>query len=102
VTGNVGEYRERLLDFISFQGIQLDFKESIAPAPRMSFGGRIAVLPGEGAVGSSARLFISSRMRCYIRPSGASLPARQSARQKPRLSRSSKARPSASTLVEHR
>src|SRR6202161_4367796 len=32
VTGNVGEYRERLLDFILAQGIQLEFKESIAPA----------------------------------------------------------------------
>ena len=27
-----GEYRERLLDFIAAQGIQLEFKESIAPA----------------------------------------------------------------------
>jgi hypothetical protein len=28
----VGESRERLLDFIAAQGIQLEFKESIAPA----------------------------------------------------------------------
>jgi predicted metal-binding protein len=47
VTGNVGEYRERLLDFISAQGIQLEFKESIAPALGMSYGGRIAILPGQ-------------------------------------------------------
>jgi len=49
VTGNVGEYRERLLDFISAQGIRLEFKESIAPALGMSYGGRIAILPGQGA-----------------------------------------------------
>ena len=49
VTGNVGEYRERLLDFIAAQGIRLEFKESIAPALGMSYGGRIAVLPGQGA-----------------------------------------------------
>jgi hypothetical protein len=49
VTGNVGEYRERLLDFIAAQGIQLEFKETIAPALGMSYGGRIAILPGQGA-----------------------------------------------------
>jgi hypothetical protein len=49
VTGNVGEYRERLIDFISAQGIRLEFKESIAPALGMSYGGRIAILPGQGA-----------------------------------------------------
>jgi hypothetical protein len=49
VTGNVGEYRERLVDFVIVQGIQLEFKESIAPALGMSYGGRIAILPGQGA-----------------------------------------------------
>ena len=32
VTGTVGEYRERLIDFLAAQGIALEFKESIAPA----------------------------------------------------------------------
>ena len=49
VTGDVGEYRERLLDFIAAQGIRLEFKESIAPALGLSYGGRIAILPGQGA-----------------------------------------------------
>jgi hypothetical protein len=49
VTGNVGEYRERLVDFVTAQGITLEFKESIAPALGMSYGGRIAILPGQGA-----------------------------------------------------
>jgi hypothetical protein len=47
VTGNVGEYRERLVDFILAQGIQLEFKESITPALGMSYGGKIAILPGQ-------------------------------------------------------
>jgi hypothetical protein len=45
--GEVGEYRERLIDFIIAQGIQLEFKESIAPALGMSYGGKIAILPGQ-------------------------------------------------------
>jgi antirestriction protein ArdC len=48
VTGDVGESRERLVNFILAQGTQLEFKESIAPALGMSYGGRIAILPGQG------------------------------------------------------
>ena len=48
VTGDVGESRERLVDFILVQGIQLEFNENIAPALGMSYGGRIAILPGQG------------------------------------------------------
>jgi hypothetical protein len=47
VKGEVGEYRERLIDFLIAQGIELEFKESIAPALGMSYGGRIAILPGQ-------------------------------------------------------
>jgi hypothetical protein len=49
VTGSVGEYRERLIDFVIAQGIALEFKESIAPALGMSYGGTIAILPGQSA-----------------------------------------------------
>src|SRR6267154_3029449 len=49
VKGDVGEYRERLIDFILAQGIELEFKESIAPALGMSFGGKIVILPGQSA-----------------------------------------------------
>jgi antirestriction protein ArdC len=49
ITGSVGEYRERLIDFVIAQGIGLEFKESIAPALGMSYGGRIALLPGQSA-----------------------------------------------------
>jgi hypothetical protein len=49
VKGEVGDYRERLIDFIIAQGIELEFKESIAPALGMSYGGKIAILPGQAA-----------------------------------------------------
>ena len=45
--GEVGAYRERLIDFTIAQGIELEFKESIAPALGMSYGGHIAILPGQ-------------------------------------------------------
>ena len=45
--GEVGEFRERLLDFTIAQGIELEFKECIAPALGMSYGGRIVILPGQ-------------------------------------------------------
>jgi antirestriction protein ArdC len=47
VKGDVGEYRERLIDFTIAQGIELEFKESIAPALGMSYGGKIAIFPGQ-------------------------------------------------------
>ena len=47
VSGDVGERRERLIDFITAQGIELEFKESIAPALGVSYGGKIALLPGQ-------------------------------------------------------
>jgi hypothetical protein len=47
VTGDVGVYRERLMDFVIAQGITLKFKESIAPALGMCYGDRIVLLPGQ-------------------------------------------------------
>src|SRR3979409_1282986 len=49
VKGEVGEYRERLIDFLIPQGIELEFKDGIAPALGMSYGGRITILPGQAA-----------------------------------------------------
>ncbi len=45
--GEVGAFRERLIEFTAAQGITLEFKESIAPALGLSYGGRIAILPGQ-------------------------------------------------------
>ena len=47
VYGDVGENRDRLLAFIERQNIELIFTENIAPALGMSYGGRIAILPGQ-------------------------------------------------------
>lgn len=47
VSGDVGQYREQLVTFLAAQGIALEFKDSIAPALGMSYGGRIAILPGQ-------------------------------------------------------
>ena len=47
IGGDVGENCDRLLTFIERQGIEIVFTERIAPALGMSYGGRIAVLPGQ-------------------------------------------------------
>ncbi len=47
VTGTVGESRSRLIEFTTNQGIQLEWKDSIAPALGVSYGGRIALQPGQ-------------------------------------------------------
>jgi hypothetical protein len=47
VIGDVGEYRERLIDFIVSQRIDLEFRETIAPALGVSYGGKIILLPGQ-------------------------------------------------------
>jgi hypothetical protein len=49
VKGEVGGYREHLINFILAQGIELEFTESIAPALGMSYGGKIAILPCQSA-----------------------------------------------------
>ena len=47
ISGDVGENRDHLISFIEHQGIELAFSENIAPALGMSYGGRIAILPGQ-------------------------------------------------------
>jgi antirestriction protein ArdC len=47
VTGEVGEYLNRLRDYIVAQGIALEYDESIAPAQGAAFGTTIKVLPGQ-------------------------------------------------------
>lgn len=47
VSGEPGENIERLAAFVKSQGIQLVYNEKIAPALGISYGGRIAVLPGQ-------------------------------------------------------
>ncbi len=47
ITGDVGGNRDRLLAFLSHQNIALEFNERIAPALGVSYGGKIALLPGQ-------------------------------------------------------
>ena len=47
ITGEVGEHRDRLIDFLAQQNIALEFNEKIAPALGVSYGGKIALLPGQ-------------------------------------------------------
>jgi antirestriction protein ArdC len=56
VYGDVGENYDRLLAFIERQGIELVFTENIAPALGMSYGGRIAILPGQSKAETFATL----------------------------------------------
>ncbi len=46
-TGEVGECRELIFSFLGRQGIEIEFNEGIAPAQGISYGGRIALLPGQ-------------------------------------------------------
>jgi hypothetical protein len=46
-TGEVGEYLDRLREFVAERGITLEYSEDIAPALGVSYGGRIALLPGQ-------------------------------------------------------
>lgn len=47
VTGDPGVYLNRLRDFVTSQGITLEYSESIAPALGAAFGTTIRLLPGQ-------------------------------------------------------
>ena len=47
VTGDVGNHRDGLLAFLAQQNIALEYSENIAPALGVSYGGKIALLPGQ-------------------------------------------------------
>ena len=47
ITGEVGGNRDRLIDFLAQQNIKLELNEKIAPALGVSYGGKIALLPGQ-------------------------------------------------------
>jgi hypothetical protein len=55
ITGDVGSHRDQLIDFLSQQNIALEYNERIAPALGVSYGGKIALLPGQ----SKAEEFVS-------------------------------------------
>jgi hypothetical protein len=47
ISGEVGKKRDRLIDFLAQQNISLEFNERIAPALGVSYGGKIALFPGQ-------------------------------------------------------
>jgi hypothetical protein len=47
ISGEVGRKRDRLIDFLGQQNIALEFNERIAPALGVSYGGKIALFPGQ-------------------------------------------------------
>src|ERR1700761_2775817 len=47
VSGDVGGHRDRLITFLAAQNIALEYSENIAPALGVSYGGKIALLPGQ-------------------------------------------------------
>jgi hypothetical protein len=47
ISGEVGEQHDRLIEFLARQNIALEFNERIAPALGVSYGGKIALLPGQ-------------------------------------------------------
>ena len=46
ISGDAGEYRDRLVEFLARQNIALEYNEKIAPALGVSYGSKIAILPG--------------------------------------------------------
>jgi hypothetical protein len=46
-TGEVGAYLDRLREFVASREIALEYSEDIAPALGISYGGKIALLPGQ-------------------------------------------------------
>ena len=47
IGGEVGAHRDRLIGFLARQNIALEYNENIAPALGVSYGGKIAILPGQ-------------------------------------------------------
>ncbi len=56
VTGDPGENIDRLAAFVKSKGILLVYNANIAPALGMSYGGRIALLPGQSKAETFATL----------------------------------------------
>ena len=47
ISGDAGAHRDRLISFLAAQNITLEYSENIAPALGVSYGGKIALQPGQ-------------------------------------------------------
>jgi hypothetical protein len=93
VTGDVGENRDRLLSFLEPQGIELVFTENIARAPGMSYGGRIALLPGQSKAEELSTLVHEAAHGLLHKAERRTSTTKPSRRRRPRPSPSWLARP---------
>ena len=67
ITGEVGQHRDRLIAFLKTQNIKLEFNEKIAPALGVSYGGRIALLPGQSKAEEFTTLVHETAHLCCVR-----------------------------------
>ena len=67
VSGDPGENVERLAAFLKAQGIQLVYNAKIAPALGCSYGGRIAILPGQTKAEEFSTLVHETAHLCCVR-----------------------------------
>jgi len=66
ISGEVGEHRNRLIDFLAQQNIALEFNERIAPALGVSYGGKIALLPGQSEAEEFVTLVHETAHLCCV------------------------------------
>ena len=66
VSGDPGENIDSLAVFLNSKGIQLVYNEKIAPALGMSYGGRIAILPGQSKAETFATLVHETAHLCCV------------------------------------
>jgi hypothetical protein len=67
IGGEVGSNRDRLVSFLARQKIALELNENIAPALGVSYGGRIALLPGQSKAEEFTTLVHETAHLCCVR-----------------------------------
>jgi hypothetical protein len=67
VSGDPGESIDRLAALLNSQGIQLIYNPKIGPAMEMSYGGRIAILPGQSKAEEFSTLVHEAAHLCCVR-----------------------------------
>jgi hypothetical protein len=67
VSGDPGKSIDRLASFLRGQSIQLVYDPKIAPALGMSYGGRIAILPGQSQAEEFSTLVHEAAHLCCVR-----------------------------------
>jgi len=66
ITGDVGEHHDRLIAFLDAQNIALEYNENIAPALGVSYGGKIALLPGQSKAEEFVTLVHETSHLCCV------------------------------------